>query len=80
MKKLVAAAIFAAVALAAQSAAACDWNREASAGEQVATTAESTQTQAQPAVTAATQAPTVAAEATKTIEPTPPVVLVTDRH
>jgi hypothetical protein len=40
MKKLVAAAVFAAVALAAQSAAACDWNREASTDQQqVATTA-----------------------------------------
>ena len=40
MKKLVAATAFATVALAAQSAAACDWDREASTEQQtVATTA-----------------------------------------
>lgn len=81
MKKLVASAIFAAVALAAQSAAACDWNREASTGEQVvASTAASTQTQAQPPAPTAAPAPTFAAEATKDTEPAAPVVLVTDRH
>ena len=79
MKKLVAATIFAAVALAAQSAAACDWNREASTGEQLATTAAPTQTQAQPAAPIAAPAPTVA-EATKATEAAAPVVLVTDRH
>ena len=48
MKKLLAATTFAAFALAAQSAAACDWNREASSEAQtVATTATpSEQTQA----------------------------------
>lgn len=80
MKKLVAAASFVAVALAAHSAAACDWNREASTAEQLAATAAPTQTQAQPAAPIASQAPTVAAEATKAVEPTAPVVLVTDRH
>jgi hypothetical protein len=78
MKKLVAAAMFAAVAFAAQSAAACDWNREASTEQQIATTATPAQTQ--PAASTATQAPTVAAETSKPVEPTAPVVLVNDRH
>jgi hypothetical protein len=78
MKKLVAATVFAAVALAAQSAAACDWNREASSEQQqIATTATPTQA---PVTSTATQAPTVAAEASKPVEPTAPVVLVNDRH
>jgi len=76
MTKLAAASIFAVVAFAAQSAAACDWNREASADQQqVATTAAPTQT-AQPA----TQAPTVTAETSQPAAPTAPVVLVNDRH
>jgi spermidine/putrescine-binding protein len=77
MKKLVAATAFAAVALAAQSAAACDWNREASAEQQTVATA------APPAQTSPTtsQAQTAASEATKPVEPTAPVVLVSnDRH
>jgi hypothetical protein len=79
MKKLAAATIFAAVALAAQSAAACDWNREASTEQQqIAATAAPTQTQ--PAASTTTQAPTVAAETSKPVEPTAPVVLVNDRH
>jgi hypothetical protein len=79
MTKLAAATIFAVVALAAQSAAACDWNHEASTDQQqVATTA----TTAAPAQTAqpATAAPTVAAEASRPATPTAPVVLVNDRH
>jgi hypothetical protein len=39
MKKFVVVTAFAAVALAAQSAAACDWNREASVQNPVAATA-----------------------------------------
>jgi hypothetical protein len=79
MRKLVVATAFAAVALAAQSAAACDWNREASTEQQqVATTGAPTQA---PQVTSTTsQAPTVAAQASKPVEPTAPVVLVNDRH
>jgi hypothetical protein len=79
MKKLVAATAFATVALAAQSAAACDWNREASTEQQtVATTAAPTQT---PQTTSsAPQTPIVAAESTKPVEPAAPVVLVNDRH
>ena len=76
MTKLAAASIFAVVAFAAQSAAACDWNREASTDQQqVATTAAPTQT-AQPA----TQAPAVTAETSRPATPTAPVVLVNDRH
>ena len=78
MKKLIAATVFAAVALAAQSAAACDWNREASSEQQqVATTATPAQPQA---ASTATQAPAVTAETSKPAEPTAPVVLVNDRH
>jgi hypothetical protein len=75
MKKLVAATIFAAVAFAAQSAAACDWNREASTGQQQV--AASTPVQApQPA----SPAPTTTAEVSRPATPTAPVVLVNDRH
>jgi hypothetical protein len=76
MNKLLAATIFAAVAFAAQSAAACDWNREASNDQQqVATTAAPTQT-TQPA----TQTPTVAAEVSRPVTPTAPVVQVNERR
>ena len=77
MKKLVAATAFAAVALAAQSAAACDWNREASTEQQtVATTA----TPAPQTRQTTSQTQTLASEVTKPVEPTAPVVLVNDRH
>jgi hypothetical protein len=76
MTKLAAATIFAAAVLAAQSAAACDWNREASNDQQqVASTAAPTQT-SQPA----TQTPTVAAEVSRPATPTAPVVQVNDRR
>jgi hypothetical protein len=76
MNKLLAATIFAAVAFAAQSAAACDWNREASSDQQqVATTAAPTQT-SQPA----TQTTTVAAEVSRPVTPTAPVVQVNERR
>jgi hypothetical protein len=76
MRKLVAATAFATMALAAQSAIACDWNREASTEQQtVATTATPIQT---PQTTSQAQA--VASEPTKPVEPTAPVVLVNDRH
>jgi hypothetical protein len=79
MKKLVAATIFAAVAFAAQSAAACDWNHEASTEQQqVATSAAPTPP---PQVTStATPAPTVTAETREPAQPTAPVVLVNDRR
>ncbi|HLZ00812.1 MAG TPA: hypothetical protein VKR55_01530 [Bradyrhizobium sp.] len=76
MKTLVAATMFAAVALAAQSAVACDWNRQASTEQQAATAAA----QPQPAGSTATQAPSVAADASKPVAPAAGVVLVTDRH
>jgi len=76
MHKLLAATIFAAVAFAAQSAAACDWNREASTDQQqVATTAAATQ-----APQTATQAPSATAEVSRPATPTAPVVQVNDRR
>lgn len=75
MKKLVAATIFTAVAFAAQSATACDWNREASTDQQQVAT--STPVQApQPA----SPAPVTTAEVSRPATPTAPVVLVNDRH
>jgi protein-disulfide isomerase len=79
MKKLLVVASFA--AFAAGPAAACDWNREASAQDPVvATTAMPTEqtAQATPVAPATTK---VAADesARKPIEPVL-VVLVTDRH
>jgi hypothetical protein len=78
MRKLVVATAFAAVALAAQSAAACDWNREASTEQQIAATTPAPPQEPQTTSTA-TQAPTVVSD-TKPVEPTAPVVLVNDRH
>lgn len=77
MRKLVVATAFAAVALAAQSAAACDWNREASTEQQVVATT------AQPAPapqTTSAATPIITADTSKPVEPTAPVVLVNDRH
>jgi hypothetical protein len=76
MKKLVAATAFAIAALALQPAAACDWNREASTGQQAVATAAPPA----PAPQTTSQPQTVASEATKPVEPTAPVVLVNDRH
>ncbi len=78
MRKLVVATAFAAVALTAQSAAACDWNREASTEQQVVATTEQPAPAPQTTSTA-TQAPTVVSDS-KPVEPTAPVVLVNDRH
>ena len=76
MKKLVVATAFAAVALASQSAAACDWNREASTEPQVvATTAPPA-----PAPQTTSTATQTVVDTSKPIEPTAPVVLVNDRH
>ena len=73
MNKLVAATVLAAAAFAAQSAVACDWNRQASADQQQIAT--STPVQApQPAT------PTTSADASRPSTPTAPVVLVNDRH
>jgi hypothetical protein len=79
MRKLVVATAFAAVALAAQSATACDWNREASTEQQVVATAAPSAPASQTASTA-TQTPAVTADTGKPVEPTAPVVLVNDRH
>jgi hypothetical protein len=78
MRKLVAVTILAAVtvALATQSAAACDWNREAStAQQQVATSAAP----AQPSQSTATTPQTNAASS-RPAEPTAPIVRVNDRN
>jgi hypothetical protein len=85
MKKLLAAATFAAFAFAAQSAVACDWNREADSQQQtVATTATpSEQTQAtQQAAPSQTPAPAVVFDQSvrQQVDPSTPVVLVNDRH
>jgi ABC-type phosphate transport system substrate-binding protein len=77
MRKLVAATILAAVALAAQSAAACDWNREAAtAQQQVATTGAP----AQPSLTTATTPQPANVASSKPVEPTAPVVRVNERN
>jgi hypothetical protein len=83
MKKLLAVTTFAAFAFAAQSAAACDWNREASSAEQtVATTATpSEQTQAtQQAAPVQAPATTVTSDQRQSVAPSASVVLVNDRH
>jgi hypothetical protein len=85
MKKLLAVATFAAFAFAAQTAAACEWNREASSQEQtVATTAtapEPTQV-TQQAAPSQPPAGTVASDqgTRQPAEPAAPIVLVNDRH
>jgi hypothetical protein len=77
MRTLVVAVAFAAVALVTQSASACDWNREASTGQQVVATAAPSVPASQ---TTTTQTPTVTADTSRPAEPTAPVVLVNDRH
>jgi len=77
MRKLVAATVLAALALAAQSAVACDWNREANASQQqVATTAAP----AQPSQTTATTPQAANVASSKAAEPTAPIVRVNDRN
>jgi hypothetical protein len=81
MKKLVVVAAF---ALAAHSAAACDWNREASAANQVVATTDPT-AEASPTCSGpscpAPQPTSVASEETRkaTDEPAP-IVLITSRN
>ena len=79
MKKLLVVASFAAVA--AYPAAACDWNREASAQDPVVATTATTTEQTPLAAPASPPTTSVAADesARKPIAPVP-VVLVTDRH
>jgi hypothetical protein len=77
MRKLVAATILAAVAFAAQSAAACDWNREAStAQQQVATSAAP----AQPSQATAATPQNANVVPSKPAEPTAPIVRVNERN
>jgi hypothetical protein len=84
MKKLVVVTTFAAFALAAHSAAACDWNREASAANQVVATTDPT-AEASPTCSGpscpAPQPTSVASEETRkaTDEPAP-IVLITSRN
>ncbi len=80
MRSLVVVTAFAAIAFTAQSAAACDWNRQASTEEQT-TAAAVPPPQTQQAAPAATQTSTTAAEtARKPVEETAPVVLVSDHR
>jgi len=83
MKKLVAVTTFAVVALAAHSATACDWNRQASANAPVvATTSPATTATEQTSHGPVTASTSVASDegARKTVDDSTPVVLVTDRH
>jgi len=80
MKKLLVAASFA--ALAAAPAAACEWDHEASAQDQVVATAAPTNPAPQAATPASPQPTSVATDqsARKPIDEWPPIVLATDRH
>ena len=80
MKTLLVVASFA--ALAAYPAAACDWNHEASAKDQVVAATATTTEQTPQATPASPQATSVAADASarKSIDEPAPVVLITDRH
>ncbi|MGY8663028.1 hypothetical protein Q3C01_11740 [Bradyrhizobium sp. UFLA05-109] len=81
MKKIVVATIFAAVTLAAYSAAACDWNREASAKASVVASTTPTTVGGQASQASTAQPTSVADEGNrKPVQETAPVVLVTDRH
>ena len=85
MKKLLAVTTFAAFALVAQSAVACDWNREASSQEQTVATTATPSEQTQPTQQAAPSQPpatTVASDqgTRQPAEPSTPIVLVNDRH
>jgi hypothetical protein len=82
MKKLFVVTAFAAFAFAAHSATACDWNREASAKEQVVATTDLTASPTCSGPNCPSPQPTsVASEETRraTAEPAP-VVLITSRH
>jgi hypothetical protein len=83
MKKLLAVTTFAAFAFAAQSAAACDWNREAeSQAQTVATAAPSEPTQTTQQTPSQPPATAVASDQTarQPVQPSAPIVLVNDRH
>jgi len=80
MKTLLAVTCFA--AFAACPAAACDWNREASAQDPVVATTAATTEQAPRATSAWPEVTSVAVNerARQPVAEPPPVVLVTDRH
>jgi hypothetical protein len=83
MKKLVVVTTFAAVALGANSAAACEWNRQSSANDPVvASTAPATTTTEQTSKSTVAPSTGVASDEStrKTADSPTPVVLVTDRH
>jgi hypothetical protein len=80
MKKLLVVASFA--VFAAYPAAACDWNHEASAQDQVVAAAAATTEQTPQATTASPQATSVAVNESvrKPVDQWAPIVLITDRH
>ena len=80
MKKLLVVASFA--VFAAHPAAACDWNKEASASDTVVAAAATTTDQTAQAAPASPPATNVAADETarKPIAEPVPIVLITDRH
>jgi len=84
MKKIVVAATFVAATLAAYPAAACDWNRQASAKDAVVATTVPPTTTGQASQVAAAQPPSVASDEGKpvqgSVQGSAPVVLITDRH
>ena len=80
MTKFFVAAGFAAVAFAAIPAAACDWNREASARDPVVATTAAPAEQTAAQTTANPTQPAAEASAPKPVSEPAPVVLVTDRH
>jgi hypothetical protein len=79
MKKLLAVASFA--ALAAYPAAACEWNREASAKDTVVATTAPAAEQTSQAAPASPPTASVSVDSARQPGAEPmPVVLVTDRH
>jgi hypothetical protein len=80
MRKIIVAATFAAVTLAAYPAAACDWDRQASAKDPVVAATAPPATTGQASQRAVIQPPTVASDEGKPVQGSAPVVLITDRH
>ena len=84
MKKLVVLAAVSAFAVAAHSAAACDWDREASASDQAVAASEQASLATPTCDDANCPAPqptsSVASQETRTVNKPAPIVLITDRH
>jgi hypothetical protein len=82
MKKLVVVTTFAIVGLGAHSAAACDWNREASANDPVVATSAPENAAAQPSTSTARVSTSVASdESTRKVVDAPmPIVLITNEN